>query len=128
MSSDPIPPDFQQTILETFGPDGAAWLERLPDLIAACERRWGLQVSAPFQLSYNYVAAARLANGAPVVLKLGVPNPELSAEAAALRIFNGHGAVRLLDADPGEGVLLMERLVPGCLWKSCRTTAGRRRS
>ena len=41
------------------------------------------------QLSYNYVTTARLANGAPVVLKLGVPNPELSAEAAALRIFNG---------------------------------------
>jgi streptomycin 6-kinase len=48
-----------------------------------------------------------------VVLKAGVPNPELLTEIAALRHYDGHGIVRLLDADPEQGVMLVERLRPG---------------
>jgi streptomycin 6-kinase len=64
-------------------------------------------------LSYNYVAPAIRADGTPVVLKIGVPNPELVTEIEALRLFNGGGVVRLLDADPDQGLLLLERLRPG---------------
>lgn len=113
MKKNPIPAEFQKTILETFGAGGAAWLRRLPDLIASCERRWDLKVITPLPLSYNYVAAAERKDGVQVVLKMGVPNPELTSEVAALRLFDGRGAVRLLEADPDEGILLMERLVPG---------------
>ncbi len=48
-----------------------------------------------------------------VILKLGVPNRELTSEIAALRLYNGHGACRLLDADADKGMLLLERLHPG---------------
>ncbi len=113
MATNSIPEDFRKTILETFGVDGAAWLSRLPDLIRACESRWDLRVGAPLPLSYNFVATAVCSDGAQVVLKLGVPNRELTSEIQALRLFDGSGAVRLLDADPEEGILLMERLVPG---------------
>jgi streptomycin 6-kinase len=47
------------------------------------------------------------------VLKIGVPNPELTSEMAALRCFDGDGAVRLLEADPERGMCLLERLHPG---------------
>jgi streptomycin 6-kinase len=47
------------------------------------------------------------------VLKLGVPNPELASEIAALRLFDGRGSVRLLEADEQQGILLLERLSPG---------------
>ena len=48
-----------------------------------------------------------------VVLKLGVPNRELTSEIAALRLYDGRGACRLLDADAEKGMLLLERLQPG---------------
>ena len=53
------------------------------------------------------------ADGTKVVLKLGVPNPELLSEIAALQAYAGVGAARLLDVDPGRGVLLEECLEPG---------------
>ena len=53
------------------------------------------------------------ADGTEVVLKLGVPNPELTTEIAALRLYDGYGAARLLDADVEAGFLLLERLRPG---------------
>ena len=48
-----------------------------------------------------------------VVLKLGAPNRELTSEISALRHYAGHGACRLLDADPEKGMLLLEHLQPG---------------
>jgi streptomycin 6-kinase len=90
------------------------WLDRLPDLVAGCARRWSLAVEPPFtQLSHSYVAPATHADGTPVVLKATAPGPEVEAEIAALRAFDGRGSVRLLEADPERGVLLLERLRPG---------------
>ena len=48
-----------------------------------------------------------------IILKLGVPNRELSSEIAALRYYNGRGACHLLDGDAEKGMLLLERLQPG---------------
>jgi len=110
----PISGEFARTSVELYGTTGSEWLNRLPTLIAECAVRWSLTVMPPFErLSYNYVAPAVRANGADVVLKIGVPNPELLTEVAALRIFDGHGIVQLLDADPALGALLLERLKPG---------------
>lgn len=109
-----LPTTFTRRIVSTFAPEGEAWLATLPDLIDRCARRWDLTIGPPFDnLSYNYVAPAALAGGAPVVLKLGVPRDELSTEIDALRHYAGSGAVRLLAADEAEGALLLERLLPG---------------
>ena len=105
---------FARRIREADGVAGGAWLQRLPGLIADCERRWSLKVGAAFEpLSHNYVAPATRADGTKTVLKIGVPTNELSAEIEALRHFAGRGSVRLLDADPDWGALLLERVVPG---------------
>jgi streptomycin 6-kinase len=110
----PVPAPFAATMAEVYGAAGVAWVADLPALIAAIATRWALRVGPPFpNLSYNYVAPATRGDGAPVVLKLGVPNPELASEAAALRWYAGAGAVRLLDDDPAVGALLLERLLPG---------------
>lgn len=42
-----------------------------------------------------------------------MPCGELWREIEALSYFAGEGMVRLLDADPDQGVLLLERLLPG---------------
>jgi streptomycin 6-kinase len=106
-------PHFIHTVTATFE-DGAAWLQNLPALIAACEQRWSIRVLPPFpNLSYNYAAPAIRADGSGAVLKLGVPNPELMSEIEALRLYDGHGIARLLEHDAAEGALLLERLQPG---------------
>ena len=107
--------DFARRIVELHGPAGADWLTRLPDIIADCERRWSLTVMPPFDpLSYNYVAPAIGPDGTATVLKAGVPHRELTAEMEALELYGGHGSVQLLQADPEQGVMLLERLLPGC--------------
>ena len=112
LSPTELPESFRRRVTGAF-PEGAAWLDSLPARIAECEQRWKIQASAPFELSYSYVAAARTAGGEEVVLKLGVPNRELRSEIAALQLYGGGAAVRLLDSDAERGLLLLERLSPG---------------
>jgi streptomycin 6-kinase len=63
-------------------------------------------------LSYNFVAFAKR-DKKDVILKIGIPNPELNSEMAALKLFNGDGACQLLECDEERGFLLLERLNPG---------------
>lgn len=107
-------PTFTRRISTTFGPAGTAWLERLPEIIGHYAARWDLSVGPAFpNLSYNYVASAARADGTPAVLKLGVPRNELATEIAALELYGGAGACRLLASDAAGGALLLERLEPG---------------
>lgn len=109
-----IPKGFARTIVELHGSSGAEWLDRLPLLTGDLARQWSLTLMPPFEsLSYNYVAPAVRADGSDVVLKAGVPNRELLTEIEALRLYDGCGIVRLLDADADRGALLLERLKPG---------------
>jgi streptomycin 6-kinase len=109
-----IPRNLARRIVEIHGREGETWLRNFPALIESCERRWSLNVGPPFSgLSYNYVAPAVRTGGEEVVLKLGVPDREHFTEIEALRLFDGRGIVRLLDADGDQSVLLLERLRPG---------------
>lgn len=108
-----LPARFRATIASTFGAAGAAWLDALPAQLAHYADVWRLTIGPPFALSYNYVCAATRADGTPVVLKLGPPGIGLDNEAAALRHYDGRGALRLLATDPPHEVLLLERLLPG---------------
>lgn len=108
-----IPEAFARSMAEVHGEEGRRWVERLPDLVAACAERWSLTVGAPYALSYNYVAPAVRADGATVVLKAGVPHSDLLNEMEALRLLDGDGAVRLLGHDRAWGAMVLERLEPG---------------
>ena len=86
----------------------------MPALLDECVERWSLTLlPATFPLSYNYVRPAVTTDGQAVVLKLGVPNPLLTREIEALRLYAGQGAAALVAADAARGVLLLERLQPG---------------
>ena len=118
-ASDTVPMGFSSSMVDLYGDAGVEWLDDLPTLIADLARRWSLTVLLPYdQLSYNYVAPAVRADGTEVVLKVGMPNRGLVTEIEALRIYDGRGIARLLDADPEHGALLLERLKPGTMLSS----------
>jgi len=110
-----LSPTFVNNITTAFGDPGHCYLAELPDLLAEAANRWDLTPGDPFLLSYNYVCAVTRMDGTPAVLKIGVPNIELTSEIQALRVYAGKGACRLLDADCERGMLLLERLQPGTM-------------
>jgi streptomycin 6-kinase len=114
MPSFHVPDGLVRTSTRLHGAAGVEWLNRVPAIIADCEKRWALSLLPPFApLSYNYAAPAVRADGTAVVVKACFPDRRFLAEAEALRRFVGRGAARLLAADPDQGVLLLERLQPG---------------
>ena len=110
-----LPSEFISTIQNTFQEAGYAFLEALPDSIAEASAGWDLtDVRLSPTLSYNFVAFANRGEQ-QVVLKMGVPNDEFKSEMATLRLFDGHGACRLIDYDEEKYWMLLERLQPGIM-------------
>ena len=96
----------------------------LPDMIEEASARWGLtDIQPSSNLSYNFVAFAKRPSTTPlygsaqdeVVLKMGVPESEMRSEMAALRLFNGEGACKLIDYDEEKYWMLLEHLKPGMM-------------
>jgi len=108
-----LPEPFIRNLRLAFGESGERWLLALPELLKHAARNWDLSLGEPFLLSYNYVCAATRADGTDVVLKIGVSNREILSEMAALRLFDGQGACRLLESDDENYAFLLERLSPG---------------
>ena len=128
-----LPAAFIQTIHNNYGKDGETFLAALPVSIAEASAQWNLTDVQPVpMLSYNFVAFAKRRDevlsprgvdetkgqGDPaptvdVVLKMAVPNREFTSEMAALKLFNGEGACRLLEFDEENSWILLERLNPG---------------
>ena len=105
---------LEARIVPTFGDLGRRWLANLPVLLDQVADRLELKLLPPYSnLTYNYVAPAIRSDGRDVVLKLGVPNPELTSEVCALRHFAGDGCVDTLYSEPQAGILGLERRMPG---------------
>ena len=98
--------------------DATPWLAGLDGLVAGLEARWQVRVTKLVEeLSYNVVVFVEGEDGTPYVLKLSPPSDELTREIAALRLYDGDGICRLVEADETVGALLLERLHPGVsLW------------
>ncbi|MFD3454602.1 aminoglycoside phosphotransferase family protein [Streptomyces sp. NPDC058691] len=95
-------------------PGGPQWLARLPCLVEEVRERWELRLGEPFDGgSCSWAAEAWLPDGQPAVLKVGRPHPEAEGEAAALRLWDGRGAVRVHRHDARRHALLLERCTPG---------------
>jgi streptomycin 6-kinase len=106
-----LPPAF----LEKNGKD-PAWLRALPDLIDRLAARWSLTLEPHFPgIAYNYVAPATRADGTRAVFKVSRYLDDTRNEIAAMRLWDGDGAARLLEANPELGAQLLERLEPGTM-------------
>jgi streptomycin 6-kinase len=106
-----FPPEFLR-----HNQDDPGWLRTLPDRLAELASRWSLTLGPHFpELSFNFVCSATGADGTPCVLKVSRHLGETGNEIAALHLWDGDGAARLLAADPDRGALLLERLDPGTM-------------
>jgi streptomycin 6-kinase len=106
-----VPEELAASHARFFGAAGRAWIDALPRLAAACLRRWHLTLDGRQRFgAVALILPVRCADGAPAVLKLQPVDEETAGEPAALRAWRGHGAVRLLEHDPGTGSMLLDRL------------------
>jgi streptomycin 6-kinase len=111
----PPPLDLPDAFIDKNGAD-PAWLRALPERLAQLAARWSLTLGPHFPgIAYNYVAPVTRADGTRAVLKLSRYVDETRNEIAALCLWDGDGAARLLEADPAIGTLLLERLEPGTM-------------
>lgn len=98
-------------------PRRRAWLASLPGVVDDLARHWGLSLGRPFQPGGEvaWVAPATGPHGERLVLKAGWRHVEALHEADGLRVWDGRGAVRLVDAlDQAEtSALLLEACEPG---------------
>ncbi|WP_435879643.1 aminoglycoside phosphotransferase family protein [Streptomyces prunicolor] len=100
---------------ESFGGKaGEAFATALRERAARFLDQWELRLDGP---SMNGRCALVLpvlrADGTPAALKLQDVDEETAGEPVALRVWDGEGAVRLLEADADTGTLLLERLDSG---------------
>jgi streptomycin 6-kinase len=66
--------EFLRLKLLTLGADGTRWLDGLADLVAELEQDWQISVGKSLEGgSESFVAEARTAEGAKVILKIGMP-------------------------------------------------------
>jgi streptomycin 6-kinase len=103
-----------QRWLDHHGQRARAWLDQAPGVARWWAQRWNLTLGEPLAGgSVSVVFSVETGEG-PAVLKLAAPWSRWSREeAAALRAWDGHGAVRLLAASDDGRALLLERVWPG---------------
>ncbi|MGN6673893.1 MAG: aminoglycoside phosphotransferase family protein [Thermomicrobiales bacterium] len=115
-------PEYPPEFLRRNSADHA-WLQTLPALLDDLAARWSLALAPHFPgIAYNYVAPATRADGTACVLKVSRYIDDTRNEIAALRLWDGDGAARLLATDPERGALLVERLYPGTMLTTVAAT------
>jgi len=108
-----LPPNWVQRVTghaADGGPSGADWVRTVPTLITHALERWGLVVDGEPRTGWTAIVIPVLRGTEALALKVTWPHPEGRHEHLALRLWDGHSAVRMVAADPGAGTLLLERL------------------
>lgn len=89
------------------------WIRSLPDLVGELADAWELELDfASPRFGANALVLLGERRGEPCALKASRPDHRVTAEAEALQVWNGHGAVRLLEWSSKDNVLLLEGLDP----------------
>ncbi|HSX96898.1 MAG TPA: aminoglycoside phosphotransferase family protein [Streptomyces sp.] len=109
-----VPEELAATLEMFFDEKGRSFAAALPGLAARFLDHWGLRLDGPAMhgMCALVLPVVRTADDTPAVLKLQILDDESEGEPVALRVWNGDGAVRLLDHDLETGTMLLERLDP----------------
>jgi len=97
-----------------MGEIGAAWLQQVDAAVFRVAADWDLQVGRVLDGgSGALVAEVVMPGGAAAILKIAVPDPDLSTiEADVLRAAEGRGYARLYRHNRAERAMVVERLGP----------------
>lgn len=96
-------------------PRGRAWLDSWTDIANRYLEEWDLVLelepgAEPWNGHCAVVLPVATADGRPAVLKVTAPHPEAAPEPDALALWDGNGAVELLESAGDDFVMLLERL------------------
>lgn len=105
-----IPPAFAEGVRIERGAAGQDWLDLLPAKISEYLEKWDLTIDGAAMHGYIGIVFPVLQDETKYALKITWVDDETKDEALALKLWNGNGAVNLIDAEPAEGALLLERL------------------
>ncbi|WP_125130101.1 aminoglycoside phosphotransferase family protein [Microbacterium sp. 10M-3C3] len=89
---------------------GRAWVDELPQLVAAQCARWRLESDGAAMHGSNALVVPVRRGGQRFALRLAPPGDDVEAVAEALRVWRGHGVVDLIDVDLATRALLLDRL------------------
>jgi streptomycin 6-kinase len=115
--ADPISTDplerFEAAVRVRVGADADEWLAAVPDLISSVTERWDLHVTAVANRidAFGMSIPARRESDR-MTLRIAYPDAFLADETAALRAWDGAGAVRVLEEDD-NGAQLRSSPSPG---------------
>src|SRR6188472_1587462 len=105
-----VPESFRQMPRWWSDTAGPEWLDSLPERVEIRCRRWGLRVDGSVMHGSNALVVPVRRGDQDFVLRLAPPGDDVAAEAAALRMWDGQGTVRLFEADEADRAMLLERL------------------
>lgn len=96
--------------MTSLGPVWADWQARLPEVLAKCEERWGVEIGERIARRVTSSLFRVKVRGREAVLKVALPGPHLRQQAQVLESARGEGYVYLYDRDDDLGALLLESL------------------
>ncbi|MFB7031226.1 MULTISPECIES: aminoglycoside phosphotransferase family protein [unclassified Streptomyces] len=107
-----VPEELARSQAKYNGEAGRAFVAGLPRAAGEFLDRWGLRITGPsmYGMASLVLPVERRADGVPAALKMQILDEETEGEPVGLRVWDGAGAVRLLDHDPATGTMLLERL------------------
>lgn len=107
-----IPKPFEDAVIGERGVAGRKWLDDLSARIDQYCSSWGLIVDPSGKIRHGHlgIVVPVWRDNEACVLKLTWVDEETKDETLALRTWNGNGAVKLLESDADEGVMLLEAL------------------
>ncbi|MEV7190763.1 aminoglycoside phosphotransferase family protein [Streptomyces sp. NPDC093510] len=109
-----IPDELVESQHLYAGGPGRAFIAALPARVREFVDRWDLTVDGdPMHGMAALVLPVVRADGTPAAVKFQLLDEETEGEPVALRMWDGDGAVRLLDHDGATGTMLLERLDSG---------------
>jgi len=108
-----IPEYFKENIGRLFGDKGRAWLERAPEIVEVCIKKWQLSDLKPAgSLSVNLILLCKSELYGDVVLKIGVPHEEYFTELETLGL-QGDAYIKCFANDESLNAMILERVIPG---------------
>lgn len=101
-----------RTHMTNHAPAWAAWQERLTQVLATCESKWGIEIGEPISRHATSSLFRVRLRGRDAVLKLARPGSHVRQQARILDAAKGEGYVHLYEHDDDLGALLLESLGP----------------